>query len=281
LSVRATTPQLASGISSLMRAVRHAVPLPTTASAPVFATLLGGMGPFAESVAAASGAALILGRPVRRLERRPDGFAVVHGPTTDEQAVHADAIVVAVPAAPAARLLADIAPAAATELADVEAASVAVVTTIWRAAHLPPQQGSGYLVPAISGRPIKAVTFASAKWPHLRSDDLVVVRASVGRHGDTSDLQREDSELVRLAADELRTFAGARGEPVDSRVSRWGGGLPQYVVGHLDRVRRIRTAVAAVPGVAVCGATYDGVGIPACIRTGQQAADLIRVTLTG
>jgi oxygen-dependent protoporphyrinogen oxidase len=96
------------------------------------------------------------------------------------------------------------------------------------------------------------------------------VRASVGRYGDEVELQRDDGELVRVVLTELQRVVGPVGELVDSRVTRWGGGLPQYAVGHLDRVRRIK---AALPdGLAVAGAAYDGVGVPAVIRSGQEAA---------
>jgi oxygen-dependent protoporphyrinogen oxidase len=281
LSTRATVPQLATATTSLIRAVRVAVPAPTGSPAPVFATLLGGLGSFADAVAHASGARLVTGRLVRRLHRTASGFRVVHGATTDEQAIDADAVVVAVPATNAARLLADVAPAATAELNAIEAASVAVVTTVWRRQDVTRVNGSGYLVPSVAGRPVKAVTYASSKWPHIGTGELVVMRASVGRHGDTSDLHRDDAELAEIATEELRLCIGVTGTPVDFRVSRWGGGLPQYTVGHVDRVRRIRAAVAGVRGLAVCGASYEGVGIPACIRTGQQAADQVRVTLTG
>jgi oxygen-dependent protoporphyrinogen oxidase len=99
------------------------------------------------------------------------------------------------------------------------------------------------------------------------------VRASVGRHGDEVELQREDDELVRVVRDELELVLGPVGRLVDSRVSRWGGGLPQYAVGHLDRVRRIKAALPA--GLAVAGAAYDGVGVPAVIRSGQEAAAVV------
>ena len=84
-------------------------------------------------------------------------------------------------------------------------------------------------------------------------------------------LQRDDAELVALVRHELRALIGVDAEPVDSLVTRWGGGLPQYAVGHVERVDRIRRAVAGVPGLAVCGATYDGVGIPACIASARRA----------
>jgi oxygen-dependent protoporphyrinogen oxidase len=221
----------------------------------------------------------VTGRPVRRLERTPAGWRVVHGPTTDEQAIDADAVILAVPAAPAAWLLADVAPVAAATLASIEAASMAIVTTAWQPRDSRPPAGSGYLVPAVYDRPVKAVTFASAKWAHLAAADVVIVRASLGRYGDTAVLQRDDTELVEQVVDELTSYAGFAGAPVDVRVTRWGGALPQYAVGHRDRVARIRAAVAAVPGLAVCGATYDGVGVPACIRTGLGAADEVLATV--
>ena len=278
LSLRATVPQLATASGSLMRSVRLALPAEGTASAPVFATVVGGLGRLAEAIAAASGAHLVFGRTVRELRRTSSGFAVVHGPTTDARETTADAVIVAVPPASAARLLADVAPAAAAELSAIETASVALVTLVWRSAdvHVPP--GSGYLVPPSARRPVKGVTVASSKWAHLDDNEHVVVRCSFGRYGDTADLQRDDDELVRLAVDEIALTGGVIGPPIATRVSRWGGGLPQYAVGHVDRIRRIRAAVALVPGLALCGAAYDGVGIPACIRSGQQAADQVGVT---
>jgi oxygen-dependent protoporphyrinogen oxidase len=277
LSLAATIPQLPRDERSVLAAVRRALPA-APATQPVFATLTGGMGSIPGSLAAAirhGGGEILTGRTVRRIERAGAGWRVVHGPTTDEMAVDADAVVVAVPAAAAARLLADPVPAAAVELAAIEAASMAIVTTAWRRSDAPTSQLSGYLVPAVCGRPVKAVTFASSKWSHLSGADVVVVRCSIGRYGDVSDLQRDDADLVAMAADELTSYAGFAGRPVDARVSRWGGGLPQYAVGHLERVVRIRAAVDAAPGLAVCGAAYDGVGVPACIRTARGAATTV------
>jgi oxygen-dependent protoporphyrinogen oxidase len=134
---------------------------------------------------------------------------------------------------------------------------------------------SGYLVPAVDGRAVKAVTFSTVKWPHLAGAsadaDLEIVRCSVGRIGVEALLQHADDELAALAAAELAAATGVRSEPVATRVTRWGGALPQYTVGHLDRVAAIRAAVAAQPGLAVCGAAYDGVGIPACVATARAA----------
>ena len=270
LSAQATLPpQLTGARGSLLRAV-HRMTSATADATPVFAGIRGGLGRLPDAVLRASGADVVLRRTVRRVEQVAAGWRVVHGPTTDERAIDCDAVVVAVAAAPAARLLADVAPTAASELAAIDYASMAIVTTVWRDVELPP--GTGYLVPTVEHRPVKAATFTSAKWG-IETGGLQVVRCSIGRHGEVAELQRDDDELVDLAVAELRERLGFPGRPVASRLSRWGGGLPQYAVGHVDRVRRIRDAVGAVPGLAVCGAAYDGVGVPACIRSGRAAAD--------
>jgi oxygen-dependent protoporphyrinogen oxidase len=152
---------------------------------------------------------------------------------------------------------------------------MAVVTLAYHSTAFPRlPKGSGYLVPAVEGHSVKAVTFSSVKWPWLRDRDphLIIIRASIGRFGEEQVLQRPDSALKALAMTELAGTCHAGELPVDTRVTRWGGGLPQYTVGHNDRVSRIRAAVAGHPGLAVCGAAYDGLGIPACISTARAAA---------
>jgi oxygen-dependent protoporphyrinogen oxidase len=149
------------------------------------------------------------------------------------------------------------------------------VTHVFRAEDLPDRlfDMSGFLVPPVEQRAIKASTFSFAKWAWVRDLDpgLVALRTSLGRHGEEAALQAPDEGLVRVSLGELAALAGITAAPVDSHVQRWGGGLPQYAVGHLDRVARVRTAVAAVPGLAVCGAAYDGVGIPAVIGSARRA----------
>ena len=131
---------------------------------------------------------------------------------------------------------------------------------------------SGFLVPPVEGRGIKASTFSFAKWGWVRDldRDLVVVRTSLGRYGEEQTLQAPDAGLVRTSRAELRSIAGITAEPVDTHVQRWGGGLPQYAVGHLDRVARIRAGLPT--GLVVCGAAYDGVGIPAVVASAHRAA---------
>jgi len=247
------------------------------AEATVFTTLAGGLGTLPAAIAAASGAEVRTGAMVRELTRTPGGWRLTVGSAHVPAFLDADAVVLAVPAQPASRLLAGLPGAADARaaLAGIAYASMAIVTLAYPASRFPrPLAGSGYLVPAVDGHPVKAVTFSSVKWPHLRSADpeLVVVRCSLGRIGEERLLHRDDADLAALAAADLATATGVRGEPAGVRVTRWGGALPQYSVGHLDRVGRIRAAVGREPGLAVCGAAYDGIGIPACIATAHSAA---------
>jgi protoporphyrinogen/coproporphyrinogen III oxidase len=241
--------------------------------APVFVSLTTGIGALPEAVAKASGADVRTNAMVRELGRTATGWRLTVGSAADPEYVDADAVILATPAAPAARLLKDSAGEAAARLAEIPYASMAIITLAFRAEDFPAQQRSGYLVPAVDGRAVKAVTFSTVKWPHLAAQAPVhIVRCSVGRSGDVAVLQRDDEDLAALAAAELAGAVGITAAPVARRVTRWGGGLPQYNVGHLDRVAAVRAAVAGQPGLAVAGAAYDGVGIPACVSTAKSAA---------
>ena len=274
LSLRATTPQLVA-LAERGSLLEAAAALPAT-DGPVFAGLPGGLATLPRALVDTGRFEVRTSTAVRRLERSADGFTLTvgsaHAPTT----LAADRVVLACPAAPAARLLADVAPEAARELAGVEYASMAIVTHAFRASDLGAlgeTTGSGFLVPPVEGRAVKAATYSFAKWGWVREagDGLLLLRTSVGRHREEGTLQRPDAALVADSLAELATLGGIAARPVDSHVQRWGGALPQYAVGHLDRVARIRADVARVPGLAVCGAAYDGVGIPAVIASAAQA----------
>lgn len=285
ISARAAVPQIVALLGqdrSLMRAAAANRPAsaPGAPETPVFAGLVGGVGQLPAAVAA--GLDVRTGATVRELVRSGQGgWNLVVGPTTDPQVVTADAVVVATPAPAASRLLSVAAPHAAIELARVEVASMAVVTMAFRAQDLPPVEGSGFLVPPVDRKQVKAATFSFQKWDWVRDagDGLVVLRTSLGRHREEEALQISDEELVQRSLVDLSDAIGLSTRPVDWLVQRWGGGLPQYAVGHLERVRRIRDAVAREPGLAVCGATYDGLGIPACIASAQLAASQVLADL--
>jgi oxygen-dependent protoporphyrinogen oxidase len=239
---------------------------------PVFVTLTTGLGLLPEAIAKASNAEIRTSATVRELTRTQPGWRLTVGSAADPEYLDADAVILATPAAPTARLLKDAVPVAAARLEEIPYASMAIITLAYRADDFPAQQRSGYLVPAVDGRAVKAATFSTVKWPHLtRHAPVHIVRCSVGRIGETALLQRDDGDLAALAAAELAAAIGITARSVAQRVTRWGGALPQYNVGHLDRVAAIRDAVAAQPGLAVAGAAYDGVGIPACVATANAA----------
>src|SRR5580698_5968815 len=299
LSFDATLPALAAAsrrYPSLTEAARSLLPPPPAgqpaSGSRVFTTLAGGLGVLPGYLAKASGAAIRTSAMARELARTPDGWRLTLGSAADPERVDADAVILAVPARPAGRLLAAVpgAATAVTAFGEISYASMAIVTLAYPRFAFPgpglSARGlSGYLVPAVDGRAVKAVTFPTVKCPHLaqvtaaNADRLEIVRCSVGRIGEEGLLQRDDEELAAIAEAELAAATGAQGAPAATRVTRWGGALPQYTVGHLDRVARIRDAVAAQPGLAVCGAAYDGVGIPACVATARLAASQVTAFL--
>jgi oxygen-dependent protoporphyrinogen oxidase len=279
LSLQATLPALAERLRAGGTTLTAAAAAATEAAAsraagPAFTTIRGGLGRLPAALAGAGRFEVRTGCPVREIRRTPTGFALECGRAPAPELVEADAVVVAAPAGKAARLLSGVTPAAAAELGGVESASMAIVSFAFAGATVPP--GSGLLVTAGERLATKAITVSSNKWP--LDGDLTLLRASVGRVGETAALQLADEELAELVRRELRPLLGLDATPVDVRVTRWGGGLPQYAVGHVDRVRRVRAAVAAVPGLAACGAAFDGVGIPACIGSARAAVDQVRST---
>jgi len=285
LSLRAAVPQVAALLDqdrSLLAAAAAARARSSTDDRPVFAGIRGGVGRLPAAVAEASGAEVRTHAMVREIRRHGRGWRLVAGPTRAPETLDADAVVLAVPAAPAARLLKPFAAQTAARLAEIDYASVAVVTFAF-ARHKVGESftGSGFLVPPVDGRAVKAATYSSSKWGWLAAADesLVVVRTSLGRYREERDLQRDDVDLAATALADLRSATGVQSAPVDSRVTRWGGGLPQYTVGHLDRVAAVRSGVEAMPGLAVCGAAYDGLGIPACISSAEKAVTQVLADL--
>jgi protoporphyrinogen/coproporphyrinogen III oxidase len=291
-------------------------PAGTRSGGSVFTTLSGGLGQLPAILAKASGAEVRTAVMTRALSPAPGaphapgapgalgapgagpGWRLTVGSAAAEELIDADAVILAVPARPAARLLAGVpgASAAVTAFGEISYASMAIVTLAYPRSAFPGAFSgsglaalgwSGYLVPAVDGRAVKAVTFSSVKWPHLAeatvsgAEPLEIVRCSVGRIGEEALLQRADEDLTALAAAELAAATGVHGAPVAHRITRWGGALPQYTVGHLDRVARIRAALATQPGLAVCGAAYEGVGIPACVATARAAASQVTEFLRG
>ncbi len=285
LSLQATVPALwqrAHQGGALLEADDTAVPTleSVAASGPVFAGIRGGVGRLPITLAQRlmeAGVQVQTATMVRGLRRTPTGWRLETGPASAPDFLDADAVILAVPPAPAARLLAADVPTAAAQLSGIETASVAVVAAAIEAEQLAGLTGSGLLIPPVEGTSIKAATFSSNKWDWVSgAGDPLVVRLSLGRAGEEATLQRTDDELASLAVADLATVLGRSLRPIDTRVVRWGGGLPQYAVGHLARIERLRSAVAAAGGLAICGAALDGVGVAACVAAADRAvADLL------
>jgi oxygen-dependent protoporphyrinogen oxidase len=296
LGLRAVMPALAAkvdaGATSLTEAASQLMPA-SPSTAPVFGTLVGGLGTLVDKLAELANADVRLGTTVRTLSRNTSHTAsgwhlefgaAAHAHAPADSPFDVDAVVLAVPAPAARRLLDGVAPEAAAAYGEVELASMAVV-----ALALPPgtklPEDSGVLIGVgeryAGGTPFaaKAFTFSSRKWAHLGTEDPdapVVLRGSVGRFGDIATLQASDEDLIGVVRADLAELTGITTDPLDAVVTRWGGGLPQYGWGHLDRVDRIERAVAELPGLAVAGATLHGVGLPACVATADAAA--MRIT---
>lgn len=250
-----------------LRAERRKTP---PSDAPLFLGLRGGMERLTSTLAAKLDVRLASG--VEAVTRAPSGglTVAVHG----DAAIEADAVVLAVPARAATKILGDASPRAAAALAQTRFASVAVATLAYDPEVVSfPQEGSGFLVPRVSGRLVTACTWFSSKWPHVRPRGLTLLRCSAGRDGDERISQLDDDELVQQLHDDIAPAMLIHQKPVESVVTRWPNAFPQYDVGHLGRVDAAERALAReLPGVTLVGASYRGVGIASCVRQATEAA---------
>ncbi len=202
----------------------------------------------------------------------PDGYSVeLRGGSP----VEVDRVVVAIPAFAAAELLSELDPELAALHAEIPYASSAIVTLAYRREDVPhPLDGYGYVVPQSEGTDIVACTWTSSKWEGRAPDGRALIRVYAGRFGGRDVTDLADDRLVELARDEVR-LVGIETEPQLVRIHRWPRGMPQYVLGHPERLERIDRALEEHRGLALAGAAYRGVGIPDCIRSGEDAAEAV------
>jgi oxygen-dependent protoporphyrinogen oxidase len=187
-----------------------------------------------------------------------------------------DGVVVALPAYAAEELLGGCDRELADELAGIEYAGCAVVSIVYRREQLAkPLEGFGFVVPQVESRPIIAASYASEKFPVRAPEGDVLIRVFLGGAMRPELLDQPDESLSSLAHEQLAELLGISGSPLRIDVARWPRSMPQYHVGHVDRVRRIMSCVEALPGLELAGNAYSGVGIPQCIRSGELAADRI------
>jgi len=277
LSARSAVPELAgaaSGGRSLWRGLRRSGGRPS--NGPSMVTLRDGLFSLVDALVADT--SVLVGNPAVTVEADRSGYRVG---LADGAELTADAVVLAVPAFAGADLLAALSPPAAAVLRDIPYADVATVTLAY-----PPRavrrdvDGTGFLVPSEEGLLTVGCTWLTAKWPHLATGSpVLLLRAMVGRHQDRRFADLDDAELVARVHGELVPIMGLTELPAEARVHRWPRAIPQYTVGHQDRLSRLDKALGSVPGLYVTGAAYRGVGLAGCIVQAAQTAETVHVGL--
>ena len=278
LSLRATFPQLRVlelEHGSLLRSLQaHSV----TGDRPPFVSLRGGMDTLVAALVASLGRTrVLLGSPAQRILARAGGYDVE---LTDGDTIRADGVVVATPAFVTAALLDALDADLAAAHAEIPYASSVVVTLAFSAQDVAAFDGYGYVIPRAESRDVLACTWSSQKWEGRAPNGDVLARIYAGRFGGRDLTLDSDAELVTLAREEM-ALIGVTADPALIRIQRWPLGMPQYVLGHLERLERIECALGKQQGLAVAGAAYRGVGIPDCIRSGETAAESVVRALAG
>ncbi|OJW05746.1 MAG: protoporphyrinogen oxidase [Planctomycetales bacterium 71-10] len=233
----------------------------------LFAGLEGGMSELVEALV--DRVSVRAGAKVDRLERDGDGWRLI----VDGEPLSARSVIVATPPKAAAGLLRDLDGEAAGLIAGIPSTSSAIVSLGYRRDRIDhPLDGFGFVVPFAEDRKILSGSFSSVKFAGRAPEGSVLIRVFMGGAKRPELVDADDADLVRIASSELASLLGARGEPELAVVSRWRGAMPQYEVGHLDRIATIADRVAAIPGLEVAGNWLGGVGVPMCIKAGEEAA---------
>lgn len=281
LSLAATFPQLRQaerehgGLIKGVLAARRAAPAPATPPRSPFLTPANGLGVMVDTLERRlrqSGVDLRPGAAAERIVQANGRFRVF---LSNGQVLDANAVIVATPTLVSAALLSALDSQLSADLAAIPHASTAIVSLAYRSDEIPAMlEGHGYVVPRTEGGPILACTWSSRKWAGRAPGGWELLRVFIGRGGR---MQNEletvnDDTLVTLARQEIETRLGVTARPGLSRVQRWPRGMPQYVLGHPERVARIEKAALSQPGLFLAGNGYRGIGIPDCIASGEGAA---------
>src|SRR5258708_6138396 len=237
-----------------------------------------GMATLPEALATRLGSSIRTSAEVVGMSRNGNAWRLA---TSSGDSIDADAVICAAPAYAASRIVATSSPAAAKMLAEISYASAATVNLTFRESDFGgPPRAFGFVVPAGEHRRIIAGSFSSFKFEGRAPAGAILARAFVGGEMSRDMMSLSDTEIVAAVRDEFRELLGVSAALGFAEVRRWPDSMPQYEVGHLSRVAQIERAVAEIPAFAIAGAAYRGVGIPDCIRSGEDAADAIFAKLS-
>jgi protoporphyrinogen/coproporphyrinogen III oxidase len=280
LSVRAVLPRFADMESkhgslgrAMLKARKKSAVTPSVPARPLFTSLKNGMRQMVDALVARLDAkALKASAPVLSVIRQDDGWTVCAGYKTD----HFDAVIIATPTHAAAALLETADENLARDLSEIQYSSSVTVTlgydeTVRRT--LP--AGFGFLVPRTAGHRMLAATFVHNKFPHRAPENRAIIRCFLGGARDEQILQASEEEILQTVQRELREIVNLNAEPLFARVYKWKSAMAQYSVGHLERVQRIESFRQKLPGLALAGNGYNGIGVPDCVRSGSEAAGKI------
>jgi len=278
LSVRAVLPRFAEmeathgSLGRAMLAARKKMPPASKTSAkPLFTSLKNGMQQMVDAIVSLLPASVLRSNtPVQRIQRQSGGWVVSAGYASDEF----DAVIVATPTQMAGELVGLDSARLASELRGIQyTSSITVNLGYDRAvrASLPP--GFGFLVPRSEGKRMLAATFVHNKFPHRAPEDRALLRCFIGGARNEQVLQAPDEDVVNVVREDLRQIIKLKADPLFSRVYRWNGAMAQYGVGHLERLQRIESLLQELPGLALAGNGYRGIGVPDCVRSGSDAAN--------
>lgn len=278
LSLAATFPQLrqlelkhGSLLKGLAASDQSKIQSPKSKILPPFVSLSGGMATLVEAIQARlSHTQLCTGVTVECIHRQGHGYAIT---LADGRTIPADAVILATPAFVTAHLLADLDPVLADLHAQIPYTSAAIITLAFAASDLAhPLDGYGYVIPQVEDTDVLACTWTSSKWDGRAPAGSALIRVYAGRYGRRDVTRLDDAELLALARAEVESTLGSAAPPIRTWIHRWPNAMPQYLLGHTERLVQIEERLAQNPGLLLAGAAYRGVGIPDCIESGERAA---------
>lgn len=264
-----------------MAKMRKNMPAPDPSAPPkkrwtMFVSFKKGMQTFTDALTAAIGKdAIKLKTEVLGIERadRPDGGTSYKLRLKGVGDIEADAVVVTALSQETAKMMSTLDPTLAEALSEINCVSSATVSVLYKKTDIPIElDANGVLVPKVEKREIMAMTWTTSKWPHRASDEYVMIRCFVGGAFRQELVSLSDDEIMRLVKNELKTIMGITVDPEKTVITRWVKSMPQYTMGHSDRLKTIRDREASLDGIYLAGASYAGVGVPDCLKNGAAAA---------